>query len=294
MTEPEYENRFLPMDQFMPNYSEKYYMYIIDLNDLYYMDANAKVCFIFEQDKMADLFDCVQMDGDNFLAVTAEDDSTVLTINTPNSISAEMLDSLDFNKGYAEVRIDGQNFTLGKYVSDNTSYSYYFSFPPYKVFEPEFLNENKPDVLVYEVVERDLGRMGRHRYIMHVAEPEQVSLVGLMRLRGNRISEKQKQVYLVAGNARRYLLSAALHSAHISLYLQAGSFRNKLAGSAGSAEIISAEDAAVGYAELHHQFFFCIMSDKRYIQNKSPQRQIMFAAFLRLYRKRYMLALNSS
>lgn len=33
---------------------------------------------------------------------------------------------------YAEVRIDGQNFTLGKYVSDNTSYSYYFSFPPYK------------------------------------------------------------------------------------------------------------------------------------------------------------------
>ncbi len=133
MTEPEYKNRFLPMDQFMPNYSEKYYMYIIDLNDLYYMDANAKVCFIFEQDKMADLFDCVQMDGDNFLVVTAEDDSTVLTINTPDSISAEMLDSLDFNKGYAQVRLNGQTFTLGKYTSDNTNYSYYFSFPPYKV-----------------------------------------------------------------------------------------------------------------------------------------------------------------
>ena len=29
----------------------------------------------------------------------------------------------------------------------------------WQVFEPEFLNENKPDVLVYEVVERDLGRM---------------------------------------------------------------------------------------------------------------------------------------
>ena len=132
MTEPEYKNRFLPMDQFMPNYSEKYYMYIIDLNDLYYMDANAKVCFIFEQDKMADLFDCVQMDGDNFLAVTAEDDSTVLTINTPDSIPAEMLDSLDFNKGYAQIRLNGQTFTLGKYTSDNTNYSYYFSFPPYK------------------------------------------------------------------------------------------------------------------------------------------------------------------
>ncbi len=132
MTEPEYTNRFLPMDQFMPNYSEKYYIYIIDLDDLYYMDAHAKVCFIFEQDKMADLFDCVQMDGNNFLVVTAEDGSTVLSINTPESISAEMLNSLDFSKGYAEVRIGGQNFTLGKYTSDNTSYSYYFSFPPYK------------------------------------------------------------------------------------------------------------------------------------------------------------------
>ena len=54
MTEPEYKNRFLPMDQFMPNYSEKYYMYIIDLNDLYYMDANAKVCFIFEYHSFTD------------------------------------------------------------------------------------------------------------------------------------------------------------------------------------------------------------------------------------------------
>ena len=64
--------------------------------------------------------------------MTAEDDSTVLTINTPDSISAEMLDSLDFNKGYAQIRLNGQTFTLGKYTSDNTNYSYYFSFPPYK------------------------------------------------------------------------------------------------------------------------------------------------------------------
>ena len=35
----------------------------------------------------------------------------------------------------------------------------YTDFYHWQVFEPEFLNENKPDVLVYEVVERDLGRM---------------------------------------------------------------------------------------------------------------------------------------
>lgn len=132
MTEPEYTNRFLPMDVFMPNYTEKYYMYIIDLNDLYYMDAPARVCFIFEQNKMADLFDCVQTDSSNFLIAAAEDDSVVLSINAPESISPESLEALAFNKGYAELDLNGQKLTVGRYISNNTSYSYYFSFPSYQ------------------------------------------------------------------------------------------------------------------------------------------------------------------
>lgn len=132
MTEPEYTNRFLPMDKFMPNYSERYYMYIIDLDDLYYMEANAKVCFIFEQDKMADLFDCVQMDSNNFLMIYDEDGSSVLSINPQNNLLAEDLLSLSFNNGYADVTFNGEKLTLGKYVSDNTGYSYYFSFPSYR------------------------------------------------------------------------------------------------------------------------------------------------------------------
>lgn len=132
MTEPEYTNRFLPMDVFMPNYTEKYYMYIIDLNDLYYMDAPARVCFIFEQNKMADLFDCVQTDSSNFLIAAAEDDSVVLSINAPESISPESLEALAFNKGYAELDLNGQKLTVGRYISNNTGYSYYFSFPSYQ------------------------------------------------------------------------------------------------------------------------------------------------------------------
>lgn len=132
MTEPEYTNRFLPMDVFMPNYTEKYYMYIIDLDDLYYMDAPARVCFIFEQNKMADLFDCVQTDSSNFLIAAAEDDSVVLSINAPESISPESLEALAFNKGYAELDLNGQKLTVGRYISNNTSYSYYFSFPSYQ------------------------------------------------------------------------------------------------------------------------------------------------------------------
>lgn len=132
LTEPEYKNRFLPMDPFMPNYSEKYYMYIIDLDDLYYMDANAKVCFIFEQDKMADLFDCVEIDSSNFLFSVAADGSMVLSINPSKNFSQEELMTMDFDKGYADITLDGQQLTIGKYVSDNTGYSYFFSFPSYQ------------------------------------------------------------------------------------------------------------------------------------------------------------------
>ena len=132
MTEPEYTNRFLPMDVFMPNYSEKYYMYVIDLDDLYYMDAHARVCFIFEQDKMADLFDCVEMDSKNFLFSVAEDGSVVLSINPSEEFSPEELMAMDFNKGYADITLGGQQLTIGKYTSDNTGYSYYFSFPSYR------------------------------------------------------------------------------------------------------------------------------------------------------------------
>ncbi len=132
MTEPEYTNRFLPMDVFMPNYSEKYYMYVIDLDDLYYMDAHARVCFLFEQDKMADLFDCVEMDSKNFLFSVAEDGSVVLSINPSEEFSPEELMAMDFNKGYADITLGGQQLTIGKYTSDNTGYSYYFSFPSYR------------------------------------------------------------------------------------------------------------------------------------------------------------------
>ena len=132
MTEPQYTNRFLPMDVFMPNYSEKYYMYIIDLDDLYYMDAHARVCFIFEQDKMADLFDCVDMDSSNFLFSVAKDGSVVLSINPSEEYSMEELMSADFNKDYADITLNGQQLTIGKYTSDNTGYSYYFSFPSYR------------------------------------------------------------------------------------------------------------------------------------------------------------------
>ena len=40
--------QFLPMDNVAPNFSKNYYMYMVNMDDLYYMDANAVVCFVLE------------------------------------------------------------------------------------------------------------------------------------------------------------------------------------------------------------------------------------------------------
>ena len=68
------------------------------------------------------------------------------------------------------------------------------------------------------------GDIGCHRDIVHIAEPEEVHVVGLMGLGAQGVTEKQKQVNLVAGNAGRNLLVAALRAAEETLNLQSCSF----------------------------------------------------------------------
>ena len=41
---------FIPMDDIAPNFSKNYYMYMINMNDLYYMEADAVVCFVLEKE----------------------------------------------------------------------------------------------------------------------------------------------------------------------------------------------------------------------------------------------------
>lgn len=128
----EFHSRFLSMDVFTPNYSRNYFMYISDLDDLFYMDANAQVCFIIEQDKLAALFEGLQTESNRFLLVTNEDGLPILTLNNGTSFEEDAVLSLNYSNTFASYNQDGINVTIGKYVSGDTGYIYYYSFPTFE------------------------------------------------------------------------------------------------------------------------------------------------------------------
>ena len=87
---------------------------------------------------------------------------------------------------------------------------------------------------------------------------------------GHRIAEKQHEVDLVVGYARRDLLFAALHTRKALVDFQTGSFFNKFAGGAGGTHLVAADNATVGNAKLHQQFFFGVMCNQCNIHNAPP------------------------
>lgn len=84
------------------------------------------------------------------------------------------------------------------------------------------------------------------------------------------VAEKQDQVNLVVGDARADLLAAALGAGQVQRDGQARGFAHQLAGGVGGADVVTGQDAAVGNAKLHHQFFLSVVGQKRDIQRKSP------------------------
>ena len=63
------------------------------------------------------------------------------------------------------------------------------------------------------------GDVGGHGDVVHIAQAQQSHLVGLAGLCIDGVAEKQQQVDLIAGNAGRDLLVAALHTGQKALHL---------------------------------------------------------------------------
>ena len=124
----DYHNRFLLFENFssLPGTEWDFYMYIINMRDLFYMDANATVSFIFDSNEFAKLFDCIDAEGNGFLMVVAEDGTPILSINEGNAYDEASIIAMDYSTGFASYE-SRNKITIGKYTSDNTSYSYYYS-----------------------------------------------------------------------------------------------------------------------------------------------------------------------
>jgi AraC-like DNA-binding protein len=118
---------FVPMDDFTSGSTKNYYMYMIDLNDLYYTDMDAIVCFVFEKEDLASLFECMSADTPyRYLSVRTSPSDSILTLSTDKSANFDSLIT-EGRLGNAALGI-----SLDLYESEKNGYSYYFSYPSFE------------------------------------------------------------------------------------------------------------------------------------------------------------------
>lgn len=122
--------QFLPMDNIAPNFSKNYYMYIVNIDDLYYMDANAVVCFVLEKEELSSLFTTLSSDNfdTDFIVAVNEDNVPFMSLLSNPDFSMDRILNLHYTDNFSHVR---GALTIGRYTSQLTGYTYYYSFPAF-------------------------------------------------------------------------------------------------------------------------------------------------------------------
>lgn len=144
LNDESYYYQFLSISDLLPTSTVETYMYIIDISDLHYLDTNAVVCFVFNKEELAELFECVSPGQDNnFLMITDADGKPLLQLDSSESYDSGEILSLDYSEGVASYQKDNIRLSVGQYTSPTTKYTYYYSFEPY---------ENSSNTLVARVI----------------------------------------------------------------------------------------------------------------------------------------------
>lgn len=126
-------NHYNPMDAFLSNSIKDYYLYPIDLSDLYYLETNAVICFMIDKGELLKLFSGFDFfDESSFLLIMDEDNSPVLNLGNLSEGNFSPIAGLNYKNNFSEF---SSGITVGKYISDKTGYTYYYSFPAYSTTE---------------------------------------------------------------------------------------------------------------------------------------------------------------
>lgn len=140
LTNPDNYYQFLPMNDYTPKYENQYSMFLINMDDLYFMNADAIVCFVIDQKEIDAMFDCLNGDYTSSLFIVDTDQHILLQRGTffeEDCISYDTVSSLHYNdEGFASFSAKSangmQNVTVGKYVSAKNGLTYYYSFPAFE------------------------------------------------------------------------------------------------------------------------------------------------------------------
>lgn len=113
---------------------ENYYMYIIDMNDLTYMESDVSAVFVMSKDEMKERFG---FDNDelaySYMKVFDKSGKQILSYSENDSFPDIDVTSLEYNDDFSNITVGDQTVSVMKYVSANTGYVYYITFPAYIV-----------------------------------------------------------------------------------------------------------------------------------------------------------------
>ena len=147
LTSPADYYHFIPMNAFRPYSSKTYYMYVIDMNDLYYMNIDAIACFVLEEEKLSSLFECLATDSPyRYLSIHSTHTDSILSLHTPESENFDSLiedDLLDKMNDFLE----SHKMSMDTHTSAKTGFTYYYSHPSY-----ESTTNNAPPQILYATV----------------------------------------------------------------------------------------------------------------------------------------------
>lgn len=131
--------KFIPLNSFNTS-GDKYYMYIIDMNELSYLKSNVSAVFVISKDELQNMFGFDQ-DSSSYKYMKAIDPATgteIINLANYNNGDTDVI-SLPYNDGFANTVIAEHDVTILKYQSPNTGYEYYISFSAYAVYSPTTL-----------------------------------------------------------------------------------------------------------------------------------------------------------
>lgn len=126
--------KFISMDEMTPYFSEHYYMYLMNMDDMYIMDANAIVCFVMEENELASLFNTTLSDSSftNNLFVMNEQNEIILNLGNFTSKNIAGIISLKYTNSCSSYKTDDYSSTILRYTSEDTGYTYYYSIMPFE------------------------------------------------------------------------------------------------------------------------------------------------------------------
>ena len=120
LSSPSNHFHFIPMTT-LAGKINKNYVYVINTNCLSYdLDTNVIMCFIYEDEQLSSLFECMSADSSCHYLSVQDQTGTIL------SLSADA--NTDFDYLISEDNLYN-DMSIFAYTSDNTEFTYYFAYP---------------------------------------------------------------------------------------------------------------------------------------------------------------------